>query len=157
MKLTLLRNRLQRLLASKKLKDQSGFTLIEMMIVVAIIGLIMGMVGLNVIKKLDEARVSTTKNQIRQLGLLLDDFKRVCGTYPTTEMGLDALIKKENAPNCKNYPDEFIKGGKLPQDAWGNQFTYMSDGGKYEIKSTGSDGKEGGDGSAKDITSNDLD
>ena len=157
MNFTRLRHSLKKAIALKQLQTQQGFTLIEMMIVVAIIGLIMGLVGLNVSKRLDEARVSTTKNQIRQLGLLLDDFRRVCGQYPTTEQGLDALIKKENAPNCKNYPDEFIKGGKLPQDAWAKDFSYMSDGNKYEIRSMGADGKEGGDGSSKDITSNDLD
>ena len=134
-----------------------GFTLIEMMIVVAIIGLLMAVVGLNVNKRLDEARVETTKNQIRQLGLILDDFKRVCGRYPTLEQGLDALIKKENAGDCKNYdPAGYIQGGKLPEDAWNHDFIYTSDGVKYEIKSLGSDGKEGGDGINKDISSNDL-
>ncbi|MGK5085129.1 type II secretion system major pseudopilin GspG [Bdellovibrionota bacterium FG-1] len=134
-----------------------GFTLIEMMIVVAIIGLLGTVVGMSVMKKLDEARVETTKNQIRQLGMILDDFKRVCGRYPAMEQGLDALIKKENAGDCKNYdPDGFIKGGKLPQDGWNHDFIYTSDGVKYEIKSLGSDGKPDGDGINKDISSNDL-
>lgn len=138
------------------LGNHSGFTLIEMMIVVAIIGLIASLVGLNVSRRLDEARVETTKNQMRTLGMILDDFKRVCGRYPTTEQGLDALIKKENAPDCKNWSDDFIKGGKLPQDAWGRDFAYLSDGGKYELKSLGADTKEGGDGSAKDLSSNEM-
>ncbi len=146
------KNKIQRILG------QEGFTLVEMMIVVAIIGMIMGLVGLNVVKKLDEARVSTTKNQIRSLGLMLDDFKRVCGNYPSTEQGLDALVKRENAPNCKNYePDGFIKGGKLPRDAWDANFGYVATGSDYVISSLGSDNKEGGDGTAKDITSKDLD
>jgi general secretion pathway protein G len=157
MKITRIQNRLKQILAGHRARvaDDQGFTLIEMMIVVAIIGLIMGMVGLNVMRKFDEARVDTTKNQIRQLGLVLDDFKRVCGNYPSTEQGLDALIHKENAANCKNW-EEFIKGGKLPKDAWNNDFLYQVGGDKYEIKSLGSDGKEGGDGTSKDITSNDL-
>ena len=135
--------------------NQSGFTLIEMMIVVAIIGMIMGLVGLNVIKRFDEARVDTTKNQIRQLGLLLGDFKRVCGNYPTTEQGLDALAHKENAPNCKNW-ESFVQNGKLPQDAWQHDFLYTAQGDDFEIKSLGSDSKEGGEGTAKDISSKDL-
>ena len=137
------------------LRQQSGFTLIEMMIVVAIIGLIMGMVGLNVMKKFDEARVDTTKTQIRSLGTILDDFKRVCGNYPRQDQGLDALIHKENAPNCKNWT-AFIQNPKLPQDAWGNDFLYSITQDRYEIKSLGADGKEGGEGTAKDISSNDL-
>ena len=136
-------------------KREAGFTLIEMMIVVAIIGLIMGMVGLNVMRKFDEARVDTTKTQIRSLGLILDDFKRVCGNYPSTDQGLDALINKENASSCKNW-EPFIQNGKLPQDAWGHDFLYQIAQDKYEIKSLGSDGKEGGDGTSKDITTNDL-
>jgi general secretion pathway protein G len=136
-------------------EGEAGFTLIEMMIVVAIIGLIMGMVGLNVMRKFDEARVDSTKVQIRSLGTILDDFKRVCGNYPSTEQGLDALIRKENAPSCKNWTP-FIQNGKLPQDAWGNDFLYQLAADRYEIKSLGSDGKEGGDGTSKDITTADL-
>ena len=140
---------------SKQGRDwkEAGFTLIEMMIVVAIIALIGSIVGVQVIKRFDEARVNTTKNQIRSLSMVLDDFRRVCGRYPTTEQGLDALIKKENAPDCKNW-DEFIK--KLPQDAWNRDFTYTSDGNNTEIKSLGADGKEGGTQSDQDISSKDL-
>jgi general secretion pathway protein G len=152
-----LKNRIMQALRTPSLSNQEGFTLIEMMIVVAIIGLLMGTIGLNVMKKFDEARVSTTKNQIRQLGLILDDFKRICGNYPSTEQGLDALIKQENAPNCRNYePGGFIKEGRLPKDPWDGDFVYMSEGGRYEIKSMGSDSKEGGDGTSKDISSNEL-
>lgn len=134
---------------------EAGFTLIEMMIVVAIIGLIMGMVGLNVMRRFDEARVDTTNTQMRSLKMLLSDFKRVCGNYPTTEQGLDALAHKEAAPNCKNWTP-FIENGKIPQDAWGHDFIYTASGDNYEIKSLGSDGKEGGEGTAKDLSSNDL-
>jgi general secretion pathway protein G len=142
----------------RTLDNADGFTLIEMMIVIMILGMVGALVGVNVSQKMDEARVGTTKNQIRQLGLVLDDFKRVCGNYPSSEQGLDALVKKENAGNCKNYdPEGFIKGGKIPKDAWDRDFLYTSDSMKYEIKSLGADGKEGGEKAAKDITSNDLD
>jgi general secretion pathway protein G len=106
-------------------------------------------------KKFDEARVDTAKNQIKQLGVMLDDFKRLCGNYPTTEQGLDALVHRENAGNCKNW-EPATQNGKLPQDPWGHDYLYQLSGDKYEIKSLGSDGKEGGDGTAKDISSNDI-
>jgi general secretion pathway protein G len=137
--------------------DVSGFTLIEMMIVMAIIALIAGFVGTKVIRRYDESRVNATRIQIRQLGVILDDFRRVCGAYPTTEQGLDSLVKAPTAGRlCKNYdPEGFIK--KVPQDAWNNDFVYVSDGSKYTIKSLGADGKEGGEGFDKDISSDDLD
>lgn len=136
--------------------SQSGFTLIEMMIVMAIIALIAGFVGTKVIRRYDESRVSATKIQIKQLGVILDDFRRVCGFYPTTEQGLDALVKAPAGRTCKNYdPEGFIK--RIPQDAWNNDFVYSSDGSKYLIKSLGADGREGGEGLDKDISSDDLD
>lgn len=135
---------------------QAGFTLIEMMIVLAIIALVMGFVGTNVIRRYDESRVNATKIQIKQLSVILDDFRRVCGFYPTTEQGLDALVKPPAGRTCKNYdPAGFVR--KVPQDAWGRDFVYTSDGNKITIKSLGSDGKEGGEGFDKDISSDDVD
>jgi general secretion pathway protein G len=136
-------------------QSEAGFTLIEMMIVVAIIGMIMGLVGLNVMKRFDEARVDTTSTQIRSLRTMLADYKRRCGNYPTTDQGLDALVNKENSGGCKNW-ESSIDNGKLPNDAWDHPFLYTASGDDIEIKSLGSDGKEGGDGTAKDITSKDL-
>ncbi|OFZ53492.1 MAG: type II secretion system protein GspG [Bdellovibrionales bacterium RIFOXYC1_FULL_54_43] len=128
-----------------------------MMIVVAIMGLIMGIIGLNVTKRFDESRVNSTKIQIKQLGVILQDFRRVCGFYPTTEQGLDALIKAPAGRECKNYdPEGFLSSKKLPKDAWGNDFAYMSDGNKFTIKSLGSDAAEGGTGVSADINSDDL-
>ncbi len=136
--------------------SEAGFTLIEMMIVIAIIGLIMGLVGLQVTKKLDESRVSTTKIQIKQLGTVLTDFRRVCGFYPTTEQGLDALVKAPSGRECKSYdPEGFLK--KVPHDAWDGEFVYTSDGNKFILRSLGSDRLEGGEGVNKDISSEDAD
>jgi general secretion pathway protein G len=137
-----------------KSQAEAGFTLIEMMIVLAIIALVMGFVGTKVIKRFEEAKINATKIQIKQILVILDDFKRVCSFYPTTEQGLDALV---HAPvggrQCKNYdPEGFLK--KVPQDAWNNDFVYISDGNKDEIKSLGPEGKEGTPGV---ISSNDLD
>jgi general secretion pathway protein G len=136
--------------------NQAGFTLIEMMIVISIIALVMGFLITNVTRKYDQARVDATKIQIRQLGLVLDDFRRICGRYPTTDENLDALLKAPSTLQCKNYDDGLLRDKKLPQDAWGREFLYTSDGNKFVIKSLGADGKEGGDGFNKDITSDDL-
>jgi general secretion pathway protein G len=134
---------------------QSGFTLMEMLIVIALIGMMATFVGINVMKRYDESKVETTKIQIKQLGVVLEDFKRVCNFYPTTEQGLDALVKKPEGRECKNYdPDGFLK--KVPEDAWGHEFNYVSDGNKYVVKSLGADGVEGGEGFNKDISSDDL-
>jgi len=147
-----------------QVQDNSGFTLMEMMIVIVILGLLGALVGTNFMRKLDEARVETTKNQIRQLGINLSDFKRVCGFYPTTEQGLEALISKPTGGrDCKNYdPEGFLgtQGGvaakKLPQDAWSNSFIFSSDGNKFTVKSLGADNAEGGEGTGKDISSDDI-
>lgn len=135
-----------------------GFTLIELLIVIAVIGLIATLVGTNVMKRFDEAKINATKVQMRQLGVILDDFRRVCGFYPTTDQGLNALIEKPTTGrDCKGYdPEGFIKDHKVPKDAFGNDFTYESDGTKYVIRSLGSDNQPGGTGAAADISSDEL-
>lgn len=142
---------------SRYLRQESGFTLIEMMIVLAIIALVGSFVTTKIIRHFDEAKVTATKIQIRQLGTILDDFRRVCSFYPTTDQGLDALVHAPSGGRtCKNYdPEGFIK--KVPQDSWSHDFIYESDGNKYKITSYGADGQPGGDGFNKDITSDDLD
>ena len=137
--------------------SQAGFTLTEMLIVVALIGLVATFVGGNLIGKFNTAKVDSTKIQMKNLGVILDDFNRVCGFYPTTDQGLDALIKPPSGRECKNYdPSGFIKGGKIPKDAWGNDFIYESDGGKYKLVSLGADNKPGGDGNNKDLDSDEI-
>ena len=139
-------------------KRQGGFTLIEVMVVIAIIGGILAMVATNIIGSADDARIKTTKNQIKLVEGALDMYKLHNYRYPTTEQGLEALVQKPNsAPEPKNYQNGgYLKGGKLPQDAWGNEFLYFSDKGQYEIISLGSDGSEGGEGDAADISSQEL-
>ena len=132
-----------------KLDKQAGFTLVEMMIVISIIALIAGFVTTNVMRKFEEAKVSATRIQIKQMGMMLDDFRRVCGRYPTTEEGLDALVQLPPSITCKNFdPEGFVKGKKVPQDAWNKPFEYISDGQKFAIKSKG-------EGAHKDISSDD--
>lgn len=151
-----MRKLIQRLMTQAP-QGESGFSLMEMLIVIALIGMLAALVGGNIIKRFDESKVNTTKLQMRQLSLALDDFRRLCGFYPSTDQGLDSLIHAPQGRECKNWTDGFVQGGKLPKDAWGGDFVYTSDGEKFIIASLGSDGKEGGDGFAKDIRTDDPD
>ncbi len=133
-----------------------GFSLMEMMIVIALIALVGTFVSTKVIRSYEESKYNATKIQMRQLGVILDNFYRVCGFYPTTDQGLDALVTKPQGRECKNYdPEGFLK--KVPKDAWEEPFNYTSDGTKYIIKSLARDKKEGGEGFDKDISSDELD
>lgn len=138
----------KRILKSRKSESQKGMTLIEIMVVVAIIGSIAALVTVNVLDYLDESKVDTTKIEIKNVEGALEQFKRKHGFYPTTEQGLAALVEK---PTTGRVPDNYPKGGylkKVPKDAWGNDFIYTSPGGtghEYEIISLGRDGQEGGE------------
>lgn len=133
---------------------EKGMTLIEIMVVVAIIGSIAALVTVNVLDYLDESKVDTTKIEIKNVEGALEQFKRKHGFYPTTEQGLQALVEK---PTVGRSPENYPKGGylkKIPKDAWGNDFTYYSpgvSGHDYEIISLGRDGQEGGDDYDADI------
>ncbi len=135
------------------MKRHSGFTLIEIMIVVVIIGMLAALVGPRLIGQSDEAKIKTTKVQISQLEQTLGLFQLDNGFFPTTEQGLAALV---NAPTIPPEPMNYKQGGymkKLPKDAWGREFIYICPGqhGDFDIISYGSDGAEGGENSAKDL------
>lgn len=132
-----------------------GFTLIEVMVVLAIIGGILALVATNVLGSADEARIKTTKSQMKLIENALDMYKLDNFVYPTSEQGLEALINKpSSSPEPKNYRDGgYLKGNKLPTDAWGNEFLYFAEKGNYEIVSMGADSQEGGEGDASDISS----
>jgi general secretion pathway protein G len=139
---------------SRPLNQEAGFSLIEILIVIAIMALLGTLVGSNLLSKFDEAKVGLAKTQIKNLGNELDNYKRVCGVYPSSNQNLDALITPQ--ADCKNYPsDGFLKDKKIPKDPWDNDYFYESDGNKYVIKSYGSDKKPGGENFAKDISSDD--
>ena len=147
-----------RLATLKTLRNERGFTLTEMLIVVAIIALIGTTVTVNVMGKYERAKVAQTKIQIRALGVVLDDYKRECGQYPTSDQKLDALlVKPTGGRDCKNYdPNGYIASKRLPKDGWDHEFVYESDGNKYTVKSLGADGKEGGTELNADISSDDV-
>lgn len=140
--------------------NQKGFSLIEILIVIALIAVAGTFVTNQLISRMDEGNRSAAGIQINQFKQLLEDYRRYCSIYPTETQGLDALVAKPTSgPDCTNYPPSgFIQGGKLPVDPWGNAYIYLSpdDGKSYTIMSFGTDKKEGGEGSAKDISSADL-
>lgn len=144
-----------------KLKLMKGFSLIEIMIAITILGLVMALVGTNVLKRLDEAKVQATRNQIKALEGALQDYYRQNGSYPTTDQGLQALVEKPTSGKIpKNWSAGYLgkdEGAKVPLDSWSNDFVYRSDDGyKFEIISRGADGEEGGEEIAADISSKDL-
>jgi general secretion pathway protein G len=131
---------------------QAGFTLVEMLVVLTIIALILGLVGPRVLNYLSESRVKTAKLQIESFGSALDLFYLDTGRYPTTSEGLNALVQRPTGTEVWNGP--YVKGGKVPSDPWGHAYQYRSpvESAPYEIVSSGSDGHEGGTGTAADIS-----
>lgn len=130
-----------------------GYTLIEMLVVLTIISLIVGLVGPRVLNYLSELRVKTAKLQIENFGSALDLFYMDTGRYPTTSEGLAALVQRPSDVEVWNGP--YVKGARLPLDPWGNNYQYHSPVNNlppYEIISLGSDGHEGGTGTAADIS-----
>jgi general secretion pathway protein G len=136
-----------------KRRAQRGFTLVEILVVITIIGLIMALVGPRVLNYLSESKSKAAKIQIESLGSALDLFFLDAGRYPSGSEGLGALVQRPGSIAGWNGP--YLKGGALPNDPWGNAYVYRSPGqhGTYDIISYGADGQEGGTGTASDITS----
>lgn len=133
-------------------KKQSGFTLIEVMVVVAILGILATIVMTNVVGKDEQARITAAKTGVAQISNALEMYKLDNHKYPTTDEGLEALITK--SASAKTFPQGgYLKGG-LPQDPWGNPFQYIapgSNGRSYDVYSFGADGAEGGEENNADI------
>jgi len=140
------------------LKNEKGMTLIEILIVIALIAMVGTFATVSIMGKFDRAKVDSTKIQMRNLGTILDLFKQSCGFYPMTDQGLDALITKPaNGRQCTNYdPEGYLKAKRPPQDGWNRDFIYTSDGNTYLIKSLGADAAEGGDKTNADISSDEI-
>ncbi len=138
---------------SRNVNRQQGFTLIEIMIVVVILGILASIVVPNIMGSPDEARIVKVKQDLRVLEGALNLYKLDNFTYPSTDQGLEALVKKPvGQPEAKNWKKNgYIK--KLPKDPWGNDYLYLSPGshGEFDLFSYGSDGRKGGTGSAADI------
>lgn len=130
---------------------QRGFTLLEIMVVVAIIAILSTVVVVNLVGKVDEAAVARAKNDVQSLTSALQLYKLDNFNYPTTQQGLEALQQRPSgnppAPNWKVYVS------KLPKDPWGQPYQYLNPGqrGDFDVYSMGSDGRPGGEGEAADI------
>jgi len=138
--------------------SQKGFTLIEIMIVIVILGILAGLIVPRIMNEPDKARVVKAKLQIQNLSMALKKFKMDNGFYPSTEQGLEALVKKPVIGRIpKNYPPKGYLS-KVPKDPWGNDYIYICPGehADFEIISYGADGKEGGEGFDADIKSYEL-
>ncbi|MDM4772239.1 type II secretion system major pseudopilin GspG [Solimonas sp. SE-A11] len=135
-------------------RRQGGFTLIEIMVVVVILGILAAFVVPNIMDKPDEARIVKAKQDIRALESALSMYKLDNFYYPSTQQGLEALVAKPSGePEPRNYKTGgYIKS--LPKDPWGNTYQYLSPGTKnaeFDIFSLGADNRPGGEGSAADI------
>ncbi len=133
----------------------SGFTLIELMVVIVILGVLAGLIVPRLTDKPERARVVKAKMQIESLAMALKQFKLDNGFYPSTEQGLAALVNKPNTGETLKYYPEKGYISQIPKDPWGQAYIYIHPGehDDFDLVSFGADGKEGGDGFDADIGS----
>jgi len=134
--------------------NQSGFTLLEIMVVVVILGILATMVAPQILGRADDARITKAKSDIVSLEAALDLYQLDNYVYPTTSQGLEALATK---PTDSPLPRNYKQGGyvkSLPEDPWGRDYLYLNPGikgGQYDLYTLGADGEEGGEGVNADI------
>jgi general secretion pathway protein G len=142
----------------RRRKNRYGFTMIELMAMLIIIGLLATLVVTKVATKIDQARVTTTKANLKVLHSAVTQFRMDTGRLPTEEEGLMALI--EQPSDVVRYePGGYLETTEIPKDGWGNEFIYElspETGKSFVIKSLGADGKEGGEGNDADLYSTDA-
>lgn len=139
---------------SKRLSNpQRGFSLIELMIVLVILGLIAGIVGPQALKYLGKGKTQSAKVQIENISAALDMYRLEVGSYPTSADGLKALVAQPS--NARGWNGPYLKKGEVPKDPWNNDYQYKRPGSNsqpYDLMSFGADGAAGGEGEDADIT-----
>jgi len=145
---------------NKKRMDSQGFTLIEIMVVLVILGILAGLIVPRIMGRPDEARRMKAKIQIQSLETALQLYKLDTGNYPSTEQGLQALVEPPATGELARAWREggYLEKGQVPKDPWGNDYVYLSPGAQaeFDIISYGADGVAGGDGKNEDINNWDL-
>ena len=139
---------------SRALRASRGFTLIEIMVVVVIIGLLAAVIVPNVVSKVDEARVTRAKADIAAIESALTLFRLDNSKYPTTEQGLAALTTQPTDPSIRNWKPGGYLAKRVPKDPWGNEYQYVypgTHGSEYDLFSLGADNQPGGEGTSADI------
>jgi len=130
-----------------------GFTLIEIMVVVVILGILAALVAPNVIRRIDDAQIAKARQDIRAYETALNLFRLDNFKYPTTDQGLQALVQQPGDSSIRNWkPGGYIDG--LRKDPWGNDYLYLNPGSKgkeYDLYTLGADGQEGGEGINADV------
>jgi general secretion pathway protein G len=135
------------------LRDSRGFTLIEMIVVVIILGLLAGLVGPRLFGRVGQSKQVAARAQIELLGAALDQYSLDVGTYPPASSGLESLVRN---PNVQGWNGPYLKKNQIPLDPWGNPYHYKccpGDNGEYDLWSDGADGKPGGEGENADVAS----
>ena len=135
--------------------SEKGFSLIEIMVVIVILGILASYVAVKVTGQTDEARRTQAMVQIESFKTALDLYRLDNGSYPSTEQGLQALVSQ---PTVGKLPRKWREGGyiaKIPKDPWSNEYLYLSPGtnGDFDITSYGNDNEPGGEGSDADVNS----
>jgi len=136
--------------------NQRGFTLIEILVVVMILGLLISLAAPRIIGRTDDARVTKAMADIKAIESALNMYRLDSHSYPTSEQGLKALVEK---PSSGKIPSRWRKDGyleRVPRDPWDNDFLFASDGRHYVLRSLGADGEEGGEGPDADLDSRDF-
>jgi general secretion pathway protein G len=140
----------------KNVKKEKGFTLIEILVVVMILGLLISLAAPRLIGRTDDAKVVKARADISAIEQALNLYKLDSGEYPTSEQGLEALVEE---PTSGDIPRNWRDGGyleRVPLDPWNGQYLYAADGRSYVLRSLGADNKEGGEGYDADIDSRDF-
>jgi general secretion pathway protein G len=142
------------------LERTGGFTLIELMVVIVILGILAGLIVPRIMGRPDEAKQLKAKMQIESIETALKLYKLDNGGYPTTNQGLDALVSRPETPPVpsKWRASGYLEKGKVPKDPWGNPFIYLSPGvhDDFDIVTYGADGVSGGEGKDQDINNWDI-